>query len=102
MGTAFNIEISFQTAAGPETFGYFTIGNNPETADAIFSSLKGTAISGKGDLLTIDFIETRNGLPVNLKMITCTLDQLGDNCRIITKEIFKSLNPGTGNNAGLF
>jgi hypothetical protein len=35
-------------------------------------------------------MEIEKGLPVNLDFITCTLNQLAENCRIITKELFKS------------
>jgi hypothetical protein len=37
-------------------------------------------------------LETEKGLPVNLDFITCTLNQLAENCRIITKELFISEN----------
>ncbi|MES2333042.1 MAG: hypothetical protein V4539_25760 [Bacteroidota bacterium] len=29
---------------------------------------------------------------LNLKIISCTLDQLATNCRFLTKEIFKMMN----------
>jgi hypothetical protein len=37
-------------------------------------------------------METRDDLPVNLKLITCTLEELAENCKLITKEIFKINN----------
>ena len=46
--------------------------------------------SGLGKcILQIDLMETKNNLPVNIKVIGCTLEQLAENCKIITKEVFK-------------
>ena len=36
--------------------------------------------------------ETVNGLPVNLQMLGCTLEELANNTKIIVKETFKYLN----------
>ena len=36
--------------------------------------------------------ETKEGLPLNLKMKSCTLDQVVENCKLITKEMFKLNN----------
>ena len=36
--------------------------------------------------------EINRNLPFDIKMIHCTLDQLSDNCRLITKSQFKTLN----------
>jgi hypothetical protein len=36
--------------------------------------------------------ETVNGLPVNLHMLACTLEELAYNTKIIVKETFKLLN----------
>ena len=44
------------------------------------------------NILYFDFMEMQNGLPTNLDLITCTLNELADNCRIITKELFISEN----------
>jgi hypothetical protein len=37
-------------------------------------------------------METFNDLPLNLHIITCTLEQLAANTSIITKELFRSHN----------
>ena len=44
------------------------------------------------DILQVDFVETRDGLPVNVKIKHCTLLQMGISCQIIAKEIFKYRN----------
>jgi hypothetical protein len=91
MTTQFYIVFNIKTSKGPESFGRFFIGNNRERADEIFRQLKGTG-ADEEHILYLDFMETVDGLPVNLKMITCTMDQLAENCRIITKEVFKLFN----------
>lgn len=81
-----------KTPAGPESFARFFIGNNRATAYALFQSLKGTTDVDERNVLYLDFMETRDGLPLNLKLITCTLEQLAENCKLITKEVFKMNN----------
>ena len=92
MDTQFYIVLTLKTGKGPESFAKFFIGNNRDRAYAIFRKLKGTDKVNDKNILYIDFIETKEGLPVNLKMITCTLNQLAENCRLITKELFKLSN----------
>ena len=92
METQFYIELTLKTYKGVESFAKFFMGENREKAYTIFTKLTGTDVVHEKNLLHIDFIETIEGLPVNLKMITCTLDQLDDNCKLITKELFKLKN----------
>lgn len=92
METKYHILLSMKTSTGPESFARFFIGNNRDVAAALFQKLKGTPDVDERNVLYLDFIETKNGLPLNLKLITCTLEQLGENCRLITKEIFKMNN----------
>ena len=91
MTTQFYIVLNVKTSKGFESFGRFFIGNNRERAYDVFLQMKGTEVDEE-NVLYLDFIETVDGLPLNLKMITCTLSQLAENCKIITKEIFKLLN----------
>ena len=91
MTTQFYIVLNVKTIKGPESFGRFFIGNNRERAYEVFMQMKGTAADEK-NVLYLDFMETVDGLPLNLKMITCTLSQLGENCENITKEVFKLFN----------
>lgn len=67
----------------------FFIGNNREVAYAIFKKLRGSDEVNEANVLYLDFIESWEGLPKNLKVKSCTLQQLSENCRIITKELFK-------------
>lgn len=92
METQFYITLTLRTHKGLESFAKFFIGNNPHRAFAIFKQLKGSHDVSEKNILYFDFFETQKGLPVNLDLITCTLNQLAENCRIITKELFKSEN----------
>ena len=92
METQFYITLTLKTGKGLETFAKFFIGNDREKALAIFEQLKGRHDASENDVLYLDFMETIQGIPMNLDVITCTLNQLAENCRIITKELFKSEN----------
>jgi len=81
-----------KTVKGLECFGKFFIGNHRERAYAIFQKLQGMHEVSESNVLYIDFMETKMGLPVDLDVITCTLGQLAENCKIITKELFKLEN----------
>lgn len=91
METRFYIEFRLKTGKGWERFGKFYIGNDRKHAYSIFEKLQGMEVNEK-NVLHIDFIETVQGLPVNLELLTCTLDQLAENCKCITKELFKLKN----------
>ncbi len=92
METTFYILLSMRTPRGPESFARFFIGNNRDAAYAIFRNLKGIPDVDEKNILYLDFMETRDGLPMNLELIACTLEQLAENCKYITKEIFKMTN----------
>jgi hypothetical protein len=84
--------LTLKTAEGMETFGKFYIGNNRERAHSIFSRLKGSNNVEDRDILYLEFVESAAGLPVDLKIITCTLEQMAENCKYIAKEVFKMNN----------
>jgi len=84
--------LSIRTADGFENFGKFNLGNNKEAASTIFRQLRGDPAVDEEAMLTIDLMETINDLPVNVHILACTLDELADNCKMITKETFKIFN----------
>ena len=90
--TTFYAVLSIKTPEGFENFGRFNLGNSRKTATAIFQQLKGSPDVNYKTMLAVELIETENGLPVNLHMLDCTLDELAYNCKIITKETFKLHN----------
>jgi hypothetical protein len=48
------------------------------------------------DMLYIEFMELTNGLPVNIDILTCDLQELGTNAMLITQEIFRISNLKAG------
>lgn len=92
METKFYILLSMKTPTGPESFAQFFVGNNRAATQAIFRKLKGTPDIDEKSVLYLDFMETNDSLPMNLELISCTLEQLAENCKLITKEIFKLKN----------
>lgn len=88
----FYVSLSIRTADGLESFGKFNLGNNKKVAARIFAQLEGDRLVDEKTMLTIDLVETVNGLPVNLNILGCTLEQMGINCKIIVKESFKLFN----------
>jgi len=92
MNTQFYIAFSFKANEDYKSFAKFFIGNNREIAYAIFKKLKGSDEVNEMSVLFMDFIETWEGLPKNLKVKSCTLQELSENCSIITRELFKFAN----------
>ncbi len=90
--TTFYIVLNLRTCNGFESFGKFFVGNNGKSAGAIFEKLKGRKRVNEKSILQLDLVELINGLPANMQMISCTLEELAENCKIITKETFKLLN----------
>lgn len=89
MDTRYYIELSFKMPDGPETIARFFAGESRSEAAAIFHKLNGNKNIDEKDMVFFHFVETNNGLPMNLDMISCTMGQLGENCKMITKELFK-------------
>jgi hypothetical protein len=88
----FYIVLNIKTADGFESYGKFFIGNNRRSANSIFQKLKGSKKVSDKSILTLDLMETSHGLPLNIEVISCTLEELAENCKTITKETFKFLN----------
>jgi hypothetical protein len=90
--THFDISLNIKTADGFECFGKFSIGNDRDAAYHVFQKLKGSKKVTDKSILTLELMEIRRGLPLNIQLMSCTLEQLAENCKIITKETFKLLN----------
>lgn len=90
--TSFYILINLKTVNGFESIGKFSIGNNRQFSYLLFKDLQGSSDVDEKAMLTMELMETVNELPVNLKIISCTLDELPEICRHITREMFKAIN----------
>jgi hypothetical protein len=89
METVFYIVLYIKTPQGFEHFARYYIGNKAELALDLFQKLKGTNEDPGNCILQMDLMETRNNLPVNIKLLGCTLEEMVENCKVITKEAFK-------------
>jgi hypothetical protein len=92
METAYYITLNIKTGSGYESFGKFCIGSDKTFAENIFKKLKGSNEVTERNILHMDLVAMRNELPLNVHMISCTLEELTENCRIITCETFKLHN----------
>lgn len=92
METQFYILLSLKTTQGYVDYGQYFFGNNREAAYDLFRQMKGDPDMAARCPLHIDLMETIDSLPVKIKSICCTLEELGFNCKLIAKEIFRLKN----------
>lgn len=92
METTYCITLNIKTGTGFECFGKFFLGYIKEFAENTFSKLKGSREVNDRNILHLDLMAIRNDLPMNVHVISCTLEDLAENCKIITKETFKLFN----------
>jgi hypothetical protein len=92
MQTSFYIDISIQTHEGPRRIGRFELGDDRDAARDLFRKLKGSPEINQKDMLYIEFMEAVNGLPLNIDILTCDLQELGINTMLITQESFRLSN----------
>ncbi len=92
MRTTFFIELNMKTATGFECYGCFDLGYDREFAVKLFSRLEGRPAEGEMAVLQMDLIEKYRGLPVNMEVICCSIDELSRNVRTITRELFRRLS----------
>jgi hypothetical protein len=90
--SSFYIVMNIKTGEDFYHFGKFFLGSDINLADNIFKKLKGSKRVDKNTILYMELMETKYELPQNIQMISCTLDELAENCKIITKETFKFFN----------
>jgi hypothetical protein len=90
--TTFNIRLNIRTGNGFECFGKFFLGNRREFATTIFNQLKGEKKADEKGILQFDLVESINGLPASIQVISCSLEELAENCKLITKETFRVIN----------
>jgi hypothetical protein len=92
MKTQFYILLSLKTPQGFVDYGQYAFGNDRIAAYELFEQLKGDRGLKDYALLHIDLMETADELPVKIKSISCTLEELGINCKLIAREIFRLKN----------
>ncbi len=92
MNTQFYILLSLKTPQGFVDYGQYSFGDDRWPAYELFSKLKGNEKNKDNCLLHIDLMETVDELPVKIKSICCSLEELGINCKLIAREIFRLKN----------
>jgi hypothetical protein len=92
MRTAFYVILRLRTIDGFESYGSFDLGDDREFAYRTFRQLKGRELPQETDILHMDLMETKEGLPVNLRVVSCTAEEIAANVKCITREMFKLLN----------
>lgn len=92
MQSQFYIILSLKTPAGFIDYGQYFFGNDRQAADELFDQLQGSRIITGQALLHIDLMETVDELPLKIKTIACTLDELAHNTKLIAREIFRLKN----------
>jgi hypothetical protein len=92
MAIEYRIALHARTTSGFETIGEFFFGSDRQAANELFKTLKGSADQIEDGILLMELREINRDLPFDIQLIHCTLDQVADNCRLITKNHFKTLN----------
>jgi len=92
MKTQFYILLSLKTPHGFINYGQYFFGDQLTDAEMLFDQLKGTSTPPDHTILHIDLMETVNELPVKIKTIGCTLDELCENSKLIAREMFRLKN----------
>lgn len=90
--TEFYIVLNVKAGKDFQTYAKFFLGSNRKFADSVFKKLKGNKKVTNSSILYLELIETNYELPINIHVLSCTLDELSENCKMITKEIFKQFN----------
>lgn len=90
MDPVFHLTVNIQTPKGMLEIGSFFLGTEIKFAENTFSQLEGSTNIISYPSIRLDLICTsRRDLPVCLKSMGCNLEQYANNCRMLTKEIFK-------------
>jgi hypothetical protein len=89
MPATFYILLHVKRNSGLENYGRFNVGNDREAAYHLFDKLKGFTDIKESDMLCMELMETVDNLPVNIKMKSCSLQQLCENTGLITRHVFR-------------
>jgi hypothetical protein len=92
MEAQFYILLSLKTTQGFVDYGQYLFGNDRVAAYDLFRQLKGDPGMVSSCPPHIDLMETIDGLPVKMKSMCCTLEELGFNCKLIARHLFRLKN----------
>lgn len=89
--TSYEIVLNVKIPAGWHTFGYFQVGHDKQQALNTFNSLFGLADNQEA-ALRIELLEHEPAGVLLIAQKGCSLDELGENTRIMARDIFKHLS----------
>ncbi len=92
MNNIFHITADMKAAEGYIEYGRFFINTNLQAALAVFDQLNGLVYTPDNLPIRLSLIQPGSTPPEVLATKYCTLDQLGYNCCLITRELFKYYN----------
>jgi len=81
-----------KTLKGIETYGCFKLGSDEGFAISLYASLQGDDELLPDSVITFDLAKRENGMLFPAGMRHCSYEQLAENVKIITRELFKKLN----------
>jgi hypothetical protein len=89
MDKQYFIIVDMKSLDGYLEFAKFSLGNDPEFSNEVFSRLQVIDIDDKAMALRIELLATGDEINEVLRTCYCTLKQLKENCEVITKEVFR-------------
>lgn len=89
MKSEYDVLISFRTPDGFKVCGQYFLGKDRGFAESVFTGLIGREDIIDTAVLHLDLMETRDGLPIKIRSVSCKLSELCANCEYITKELFR-------------
>lgn len=89
MKREYYLSLNFKTPKSIEMYGRYDMGADRDFAEAIFDQLKGNEQISEKSILHIDLTELQDGVPFVLNIKHCTLDELAENTKSITLQLFK-------------
>ena len=90
MNKRYAIRVTMRCEQDAECIATFNLGRKETLAAELFLKLNGNPQVTEKDPLQMEFIEIKNELPLIVDIISCTLAEIGENSKLITKELFKS------------
>ncbi|MES1218505.1 MAG: hypothetical protein ABUT20_23565 [Bacteroidota bacterium] len=90
MNKRYAIRITMRCEQDTDCIATFNLGRNGTFAYDLFRKLSGNAQVTEKDPLQMEFIEMKTELPLIADIISCTLAEIGENSKLITRELFKS------------
>lgn len=91
METTYFIAINMKVAEGMIELGRFFIGSDKSWATESFGRLEGGP-TVEQSILRLDLLEKHQDIDLVLNQLSCTLEELERNCKLITVDAFKYFN----------